>query len=101
MKLAWILWLSQFPPQPAAESLCLSTTVYLEARNQSLQGQQAVDEVAVRRKDSGLWGDSMCDVVTARKPFAPTLVYPHTRQRTRDAWHRPVHLALAAERNWA
>ncbi|KAF1705499.1 cell wall hydrolase [Pseudoxanthomonas suwonensis] len=101
MKLAWILWLSQFLPQPAADSLCLSTTVYLEARNQSLQGQQAVAEVALRRKDSGLWGDSMCDVVTARKQFAPTLVSPNTRLRNLDAWHRSVNVALDAERNWA
>lgn len=60
MKLAWILWLSQLLPQPAADSLCLSTTVYLEARDQTLRGQQAVAEVALRRLDSGLWGDSMC-----------------------------------------
>src|SRR6218665_2118059 len=74
MKLAWILWLSQMLPQPAADSLCLSTTVYLEARDQTLRGQQAVAEVALRRLDSGLWGDSMCQVVTARKQFAPSLL---------------------------
>ena len=74
MKLAWILWLSQVLPQPAADSLCLSTTVYLEARDQSVRGQQAVAEVALRRRDSGLWGDNLCAVVTARKQFAPTLV---------------------------
>ena len=79
MKLAWILWLSQLLPQPAADSLCLSTTVYLEARDQSVRGQEAVAEVALRRRDSGLWGDSMCDVVTARKQFAPTIVSPNTR----------------------
>ncbi len=57
MKLAWILWLSSnVLPQPAADSLCLSTTVYLEARDQSMRGQQAVAEVALRRRDSGLWG---------------------------------------------
>ena len=48
MKLAWILWLSQLLPQPAADSLCLSTTVYLEARDQTLRGQQAVAEVAAQ-----------------------------------------------------
>ena len=79
MKLAWILWLSQVLPQPAADSLCLSTTVYLEARDQSARGQQAVAEVALRRRDSGLWGDNLCSVVTARKQFAPTLVPAGTR----------------------
>lgn len=65
MKLAWILWLSSHVmPQPAADSLCLSTTVYLEARDQSMRGQEAVAEVALRR-DSRLWGNSLCEVVTA------------------------------------
>ena len=101
MKLAWILWLSQILPQPAADSLCLSTTVYLEARDQTLRGQQAVAEVALRRRDSGRWGDSTCSVVTARKQFAPTLVSPGTVLRNSDAWAEAVNVALAAERNWA
>jgi spore germination cell wall hydrolase CwlJ-like protein len=101
MKLAWILWLSQVLPQPAADSLCLSTTVYLEARDQSARGQQAVAEVALRRRDSGLWGDNLCSVVTARKQFAPTLVSPQTRLRNSEAWARAVTIALEAERNWS
>ncbi len=101
MKLAWILWLSQLLPQPAADSLCLSTTVYLEARDQTLRGQQAVAEVALRRLDSGLWGDSMCEVVTARKQFAPTIVPAGTRLKNQDAWAHSVKVALGAERNWA
>ncbi|MEJ7745503.1 MAG: cell wall hydrolase [Luteimonas sp.] len=101
MKLAWILWLSQMLPQPAADSLCLSTTLYLEARDQSERGQQAVAEVALRRRDSGLWGDSMCDVVTARKQFAPSLVSPQTRLSNGEAWAEAVTVALDAERNWA
>ena len=101
MKLAWILWLSQLLPQPAADSLCLSTTVYLEARDQSVRGQEAVAEVALRRRDSGLWGDSMCDVVTARKQFAPTIVSPRTQLSNAEAWSQAVTIALEAERNWA
>lgn len=100
MKLAWILWLSHLLPQPAADSLCLSTTVYLEARDQTLRGQQAVAEVALRRRDSGLWGDSMCEVVTARKQFAPSLVAPTTRLKNPGAWNKAVGVAFAAERNW-
>lgn len=101
MKLAWILWLSQLLPQPAADSLCLSTTVYLEARDQTLRGQQAVAEVALRRLDSGLWGDSMCQVVTARKQFAPTIVAPGTQLGNADAWQEAMTVAFDAERNWA
>ena len=101
MKLAWILWLSQLLPQPAADSLCLSTTVYLEARDQSVRGQQAVAEVALRRRDSGLWGNDLCSVVTARKQFAPSLVSPNTELANPDAWAEAVAIAFESERNWA
>ena len=100
MKLAWILWLASVLPPQTADSLCLSTTLYLEARNQSVQGQQAVAEVALRRRDSGLWGDSVCEVVTARKQFAPTLVSPNTRLSHTEAWAASVTVALEAQRNW-
>ncbi|MGH8032878.1 MAG: cell wall hydrolase [Luteimonas sp.] len=101
MKLAWILWLASVMPPQAADSLCLTTTVYLEARNQSTRGQQAVAEVALRRQDSGLWGDSMCEVVTARKQFAPTLMPVSTRLSNVEAWSQAVTVALESERNWA
>lgn len=101
MKLAWILWLASVLPPQTADSLCLSTTLYLEARDQSVRGQKAVAEVALRRQESGLWGDSMCDVVTARKQFAPTLVSPGTRLSNSEAWGQAVTIALEAERNWA
>ena len=101
MKLAWILWLAQILPQPAADSLCLSTTLYLEARDQSVRGQRAVAEVALRRRDSGLWGDDVCAVVTARKQFAPSIVPPGTRLRNGEAWAQAVTIALESERNWA
>ena len=100
MKLAWILWLASVMPPQAADSLCLSTTLYLEARDQSVSGQQAVAEVALRRQDSGRWGDSMCEVVTARKQFAPTIVSPNTKLSNGDAWARAVTVAMEAERNW-
>ena len=101
MKLAWILWLSHILPQPAADSLCLSTTVYLEARDQSLRGQEAVAEVALRRLDSGIWGGTLCEVVTARRQFAPSLVSPNTNLGNPDAWARAVDVAMDSERNWA
>ncbi len=102
MKLAWILWMStNVLPQPAADSLCLSTTLYLEARDQTLRGQQAVAEVALRRLDSGLWGRNMCDVVTARKQFAPTIVSPRTRLSNSEAWSEAVTVALESEYNWS
>jgi spore germination cell wall hydrolase CwlJ-like protein len=101
MKLAWIMWLATVLPPQTADSLCLSTTVYLEARDQSLRGQKAVAEVALRRRDSGLWGDTVCEVVTARKQFAPTLVSPRTRLNNTRAWNHALNVAFDAERNWA
>ena len=95
MKLAWILWMAgNVLPQPAADSLCLSTTVYLEARDQSVRGQQAVAEVALRRRDSGLWGRNLCQVVTARKQFAPTILPPRTRMDNTEACARSVSIAI-------
>lgn len=101
MKLAWILWLASVLSPQAADSLCLSTTLYLEARNQSVQGQKAVAEVALRRRDSGIWGDSVCEVVTARSQFAPSLVPASTRLSNTEAWAASVTIALEAQRNWA
>lgn len=101
MKLAWILWLAQILPQPAAEPLCLATTIYLEARGQSEAGQRAVAEVALRRRDSGLWGDSVCEVVTARGQFAPTLIHPGHRLKNPKAWEKAARIAFQAQRDWA
>ena len=100
MKLSFILWLAQILPQPAADPLCLATTVYLEARDQSELGQRAVAEVALRRRDSGLWGASVCEVVTARKQFAPGIVNPGLRMRNMQAWERAVQVAFQAQQDW-
>lgn len=101
MKLSFLLWLAQVLPQPAADPLCLATTVYLEARNQSELGQRAVAEVALRRADSGQWGDSVCDAVTARRQFAPTIVNPGMRVKNMQAWERAVRIAFQAQHDWA
>jgi len=100
MKLAWLLWMASVLPPQAADSLCLTTTVYLEARDQSTLGQKAVAEVALRRAESKLWGDSVCDAVTARKQFAPSIVSPNTRLNSAKAWRRAVQVSLDAQRNW-
>ncbi|TNJ33455.1 cell wall hydrolase [Arenimonas terrae] len=100
MKLSFILWLAQILPQPAADPLCLATTVYLEARDQSELGQRAVAEVALRRRDSGQWGESVCEVVTARKQFAPTIVHPGLRMKNLQAWERAVQVAFQAQQDW-
>lgn len=101
MKLAWILWLANVMPQPAADQLCLATTIYLEARNQSPLGQRAVAEVALRRLEKGAWGKNLCDVVTAPKQFAPTLVSPNYRLINLKAWNRAVEVAMQSRSDWS
>lgn len=101
MKLAWILWLASVMPPSVADPLCLATTIYLEARNQSQLGQRAVAEVALRRLDSGRWGDSMCAVVTAPKQFAPTLVSPEFKLANLKAWNKSVAIAFRSQNVWA
>lgn len=100
MKLATVLWLAQLLPQPYADQACLATTVYLEARNQSELGQRAVAEVALRRLDTGRWGETLCEVVTSPRQFAPTLVDADYPIRNLRAWNRAVAIALRASRDW-
>ena len=100
MKLSFLMWLASFLPQSAADPLCLATTVYLEARDQSHLGQRAVAEVALRRKEDGRWGESVCEVVTAPKQFAPTLVNPNLRLDSLQAWQRAMDVAFQAQKDW-
>lgn len=100
MELAFLMWLATLLPPAQAEPLCLATTVYLESRDQSELGQRAVAEVALRRRDSGHWGDDVCAVVTAPKQFAPTLVPPSTRLGSLEAWEKAVAVAFATQKEW-
>lgn len=100
MELSFLMWLSTLLPPAQAEPLCLATTVYLEARDQSELGQRAVAEVALRRRDSGMWGDNVCAVVKAPKQFAPTLVPPRTRLNNVESWEEAVAVAFAAQKEW-
>ncbi len=70
MKLAWILWLASTFHNPTGDRACLAATVYLEARGESTIGQMAVAEVALRRREGGQWGNSLCAVLRARGQFA-------------------------------
>lgn len=100
MKLAWILWLANILPQPVADPLCLTTTIYLEARDQSVAGQKAVAEVALRRTNSGLWGSTVCDTVTAKAQFAPAIIDPRHRLKNPVAWQKAARIAFASQREW-
>jgi spore germination cell wall hydrolase CwlJ-like protein len=100
MHLSFLLWVASMLPQSAADPLCLATTVYLESRGQSELGQRAVAEVALRREEDGRWGDSVCEVVTAPKQFAPTLVNPNLEMGNLESWQTAFDVAFQAQSDW-
>ncbi|MCL4065575.1 cell wall hydrolase [Pseudomonas sp. GX19020] len=57
-------WLRSQPlEQGGREWQCLTEAIYFESRGESLQGQFAVAEVILNRRDSGLYPASVCGVV--------------------------------------
>ncbi len=57
-------WLMAQPaPEGGADWQCLTEAIYFESRGESLQGQFAVAEVILNRRDSGLYPRSVCGVV--------------------------------------
>lgn len=101
MKLEWLLWLASWLPQPLADHTCLATTVYLEARSEPTLGQAAVAEVAMRRLQTGRWGDSVCAVVNAKAQFAPSIVSKSYMIKNPKAWQKAWSIAGDALRNWS
>lgn len=101
MKLAWILWIASLFHNTVGDRTCLATTMYLEARGEPVIGQLAVAEVALRRRDSGEWGHSLCSVLRARHQFALTTM---NRNYTLDdvaAWRRDWLLAGYSMLAWS
>ena len=100
MKLSMLLWLTSVLPQPVANHACLATTVYLEARSQPTTGQFAVAEVALRRRDQGYWGNTVCKVVTAPHQFATTTTPGSFDITDLDAFAKAWKIADQSIRNW-
>jgi spore germination cell wall hydrolase CwlJ-like protein len=100
MKLSMLLWLTSLMPQPVADHACLATTVYLEARSESVNGQLAVAEVALRRRDRGHWGGTVCQVVTSPHQFATTTTSGAFDIDNLDAFHKAWKIAGQSIRNW-
>lgn len=101
MTLAFLLWLASALPQPAADQLCLATTVYLEARSESTTGQMAVAEVAMRRRESGHWGATVCDVVRAPRQFATATTSENFVLDNPIAWRKAWTIADRAILIWS
>jgi len=100
MKLSMLLWLTSLMPQPVADQACLATTVYLEARSEPMNGQLAVAEVAMRRRDRGNWGGTVCEVVSAPHQFAITTTPGSFDVSNIDAFHKAWQIAGKSIQNW-
>jgi spore germination cell wall hydrolase CwlJ-like protein len=101
MKLVWILWLASTFHQPASDRACLAATVYLEARSESVMGQMAVAEVAMRRRESGQWGSSLCSVLQARGQFALSTTNKNYSFTDADSWREAWLVAGVAMQIWS
>jgi hypothetical protein len=100
MKLSMLLWLTSLMPQPVADQACLATTVYLEARSEPTIGQLAVAEVALRRRDQGRYGKTVCAVVTAPHQFATTTTPGSFDVDNLDSFHKAWLVASKSIINW-
>jgi spore germination cell wall hydrolase CwlJ-like protein len=100
MKLGWILWLASILGGNVQEQTCLATTVYLEARDQPVEGQYAVAEVALRRRESGRWGNNVCTVVKSSGQFAPTLLSKNYAVDNAAAWQKAWKVAGNSLQMW-
>ncbi|GAA0704781.1 cell wall hydrolase [Dokdonella soli] len=101
MKLAFLLWLASALPQPASDQVCLATTVYLEARSESKVGQMAVAEVAMRRRETGRWGTTVCDVVRAPGQFATATTKENFVLDSPEAWQTAWKIAGRTIEMWS
>lgn len=101
MKLSFLLWLASILPQPAGDQLCLATTVYLEARSESKVGQMAVAEVVMRRRESGRWGRTACDVVRSPGQFATATMPDATEILNPVAWKTALQVAGRSLTMWS
>lgn len=93
-----------------AETRCLATAVFYEARGESLAGKLAVADVIVSRAGSGRFPSSLCGVVTQRGQFSfvrggamPSVNESHRKWRDSlaiariavdQAWDSPAEGAL-------
>ena len=53
---------------------CLTKNIYYEARGEDHRGKYAVANVTINRLKTGYWGNSICEVVYAKKQFSWTLL---------------------------
>ncbi|MET4674731.1 MULTISPECIES: cell wall hydrolase [unclassified Luteibacter] len=101
MKLSALLWMASVLPSHLADQTCLATTVYLEARSEPTIGQYAVAEVALRRRDRGMGGEKVCDVVSAPHQFAITTTPKDFEITDLVSWSKAWKVAGDSLNNWS
>lgn len=83
------------------EMRCLATAVYYEAKGEPLEGQLAVAQVIVNRRDSGRFASSLCGVVYQRGQFSFTWDGRPDRPADSDMWRTAQAIAvIAATDDW-
>ena len=100
MKLAWLLWFASLFQHPTDDRACLAATLYLEARSEPVKGQLAVAEVALRRRESGQWGNSLCSVLRARGQFALSTMNKNFLFTDVDSWRQAWTVSGVAMDMW-
>ena len=101
MKLAALLWMASVLPSHLADQICLATRVYLENFSEPTIGQYAVAEVALRRRDRGMGGDDVCEVVKAPRQFAITTTPKDFEITDLVAWTKAWKIAGDSMNNWS
>ena len=85
-----------------AEQECLASAVYFESKGEPLEGQLAVAEVIINRKESGRFAGTLCGVVKQRGQFSfvrggriPSV------PKASEAWRKAVAIAQIAQEDMA
>ena len=80
----------------ASALTCLAVSIYHEARDQPLLGQQAVAAVILRRVQLSRWGDTICAVVQPSQFSYLSKDYSFPPIVERAAWRQALTVAIQA-----
>lgn len=99
--LAELVSQTSIPSRIDAELRCLASTVYFEARGESLKGQLAVAHVVINRAESGRFPASLCGVVYQPSQFSFVRSGKMPRVREGRQWSNALAIAkIAIEDSW-
>ena len=83
------------------EMRCLAIAVYYESKGEPLEGQLAVAQVVLNRRDSGRFASSICGVVYQRGQFSFTWDGRSDRPAESETWRTAQAIAIiAATDDW-